>query len=116
MHQSNILTRGAEAEQLALDFLIGKGLKLVKQNFYSRFGEIDLIMYDNETLVFVEVKARQKSIADGIESITYAKQRKLVKAANYYLVKLGRDVACRFDAVIIDGENNFEWLTNIIVL
>ena len=113
LHNPN---RGVEAEQFALKYLSAKGLKLVKQNFYSRFGEIDLIMYDGDTLVFVEVKARQKRIDDGIESITYAKQRKLVKTASYYLVKLGRDVACRFDAVIFDGANNCEWLKNIIVL
>jgi putative endonuclease len=108
--------KGAEAEAYALKYLQQHGLILITQNFYSRFGEIDLIMRDKESLVFVEVRARKKSISDGIESISISKQRKLVKAANYYLVKLGRDIACRFDAFIIDGQGNFQWLKNIIVL
>ncbi len=107
---------GADAESFALTYLQGNGLKLVTQNFYSRFGEIDLIMWDGDTLSFIEVKARRNGINSGIESITVSKQRKLVKTASYYLLKLGRDVACRFDALIVDGEKNCEWLKNIIIL
>ena len=105
---------GNFAEKLALEYLQSKGLELITQNFNSRFGEIDLIMSDfDSTLVFVEVRHR-KNIDDAIESITLNKQRKLIKAAEYYLIKLGFDKNCRFDAVVIDNKNNIEWLKNVI--
>ena len=110
------VTKGKSSENSALQYLQQNGLRLITQNFHSRFGEIDLVMLDNDTYVFVEVKQRATGINDGIESITLSKQRKLMRTAQYYLVKLGRDVACRFDALIIDGQNNCEWLKNIIVL
>ncbi|MFN8770695.1 MAG: YraN family protein [Neisseriaceae bacterium] len=110
------ITKGKAAESLAISYLQQNGLSLIKQNFHSRFGEIDLIMRDKDVVVFVEVKLRNSGINTGIESITYNKQQKLIKTANYYLVKLGHDVACRFDAVVIGTENNYEWLKNIITL
>ena len=103
------------AEEHACKFLLKHGLSLVKQNFYSRFGEIDLIMQDGDTLVFVEVRKRQQGLTQALESITYAKQQKLVRAARYYLLKLGKEVMCRFDAVLIDGHGECGWLKNIIV-
>lgn len=108
--------KGKISEHAVLEYLTNNGLRLITQNFYSRFGEIDLIMWDHSVLVFIEVKLRKSGISDGIWSITPLKQRKMVRTANFYLVKLGREVACRFDAVIVDGNNHYEWLKNIIVL
>ncbi len=105
--------RGNNAEQLALVYLQNKGLKLIKQNFYSRLGEIDLIMQENNTTIFVEVKLRN-TLDNAIISITKHKQQKLFKTAKYYLMKLGYEVACRFDAVCIDNNGNCQWLQNII--
>lgn len=107
---------GGVAEQIAVDYLQSQGLILVQQNFYSRFGEIDIIMRDHDTLVFIEVKKRVAGIDVALESITWAKQQKLVRAAKYYLAKINRDVACRFDAVAIDKNNNCQWVKNIIML
>ncbi|HRG63279.1 MAG TPA: YraN family protein [Burkholderiales bacterium] len=107
---------GNAAEDLAAEHLISQGLKLVQRNFYSRFGELDLIMRDQDSFVFVEVKQRRAGINHAIESITPAKQRKMVKTAQFYLLKLGRDVNCRFDAVVIDELGQIEWLKNIIIL
>ncbi len=107
---------GNLGEQAALKFLQQHGLQLIQTNFYSRFGEIDLIMRDGDSLVFVEVKQRRAGIAAGIESITPAKQRKLVQTAQYFLMKLGKDVNCRFDAVILATDGEIEWLKNIIIL
>jgi putative endonuclease len=107
---------GNAAEDLAAEHLISQGLKLVQRNFYSRFGELDLIMLDQDSFVFVEVKQRRAGINHAIESITPAKQRKMVKTAQFYLLKLGRDVNCRFDAVVIDELGQIEWLKNIIIL
>ncbi|MBX9598953.1 MAG: YraN family protein [Burkholderiales bacterium] len=107
---------GNTAEDLAAEYLISQGLKLVQRNFYSRFGELDLIMRDQDSLVFVEVKHRRSGLNNAIESITPAKQRKMVKTAQFYLLKLGRDVNCRFDAVVFNEWGQVEWLKNIIIL
>lgn len=112
MNQSKQI--GHIAEDMACNFLRKNGLKLIQANFYSRFGEIDLIMHDGESFVFVEVKKRSLGFNHAIESITPAKQRKLMKTAQYFLLKLGRDVNCRFDAIVIDNNDNIEWLKNII--
>lgn len=107
---------GTAAEELALAYLLRQGLTLVARNFNSRFGEIDLIMCANGEYVFVEVKLRRRGINHAIESINYSKQQKLVKAAQYFLVQLAKEVNCRFDAIVLDTEGNIEWLKNIIIL
>ncbi|MDD3265569.1 MAG: YraN family protein [Burkholderiales bacterium] len=112
----NTKQKGAAGESAASFFLQKNGLRLIVSNFYSRFGEIDLIMHDGDSYIFVEVKNRKAGIGSGLESITRAKQMKLVKTAQFFMMKLGRDVNCRFDAVILDDEGNVEWLKNIIIL
>jgi|SRR6185437_4780472 len=107
---------GSTAESFACQHLQQQGLKLVVQNFYSRFGEIDLIMVDGDTLVFVEVKQRKQGIDNAIESITPAKQKKLILTAQYYLLKTRKNVNCRFDVIAMDGGNKVEWLKNVICL
>lgn len=113
---SNTKETGNSGEGLALDYLKNHGLTLIIKNFHSRFGEIDLIMQDHGTTVFVEVKKRQAGIDNAIESISYAKQKKLIKAAQYYLSKIGHDTNCRFDAIAIDSGDQILWLKNIIML
>lgn len=110
----NSYQSGQLGEDIAVKYLLQQNLKLVHKNFHSRFGEIDLIMRDDDTLIFIEVRKRKTGIDAAIESISPAKQRKLVKAAQYYLVKTGYDVACRFDAVVMDDKHNIQWLKNII--
>jgi putative endonuclease len=107
---------GKTAEIFACKFLKQQGLKLVIQNFYSRFGEIDLVMKDEDTLVFVEVKQRQSSLDNAIESITPSKQKKLVLTAQYYLSKTSNNSNCRFDVIAINGDNQINWLKNVICL
>lgn len=107
---------GNNGESLALCYLQDHGLKLIVRNFYSRFGEIDLIMQDNDTTVFIEVKIRKTTIDNALESISYAKQKKLTKTAQYYLMQNGYNINCRFDAIAIDANNHILWLKNIITL
>lgn len=114
MHQHKKI--GNSGEVLALDYLKNQGLELVQTNFYSRFGEIDIIMRDNDSFVFVEVKQRKDGINHAADSITYAKQKKLIRTAQYFLMKIGRDVNCRFDAILIDSRREISWLKNIIIL
>jgi putative endonuclease len=106
---------GIVAEDIALQNLQRLGLILITKNFTSRFGEIDLIMQHGKDLVFIEVKARYGGLDEALQSITYSKQKKLTKTANYYLMLLGREVNCRFDAYLIDLKTyQTKWLQNII--
>lgn len=107
--------RGAHAEQLAVQYLQLQGLKLIEQNYRGKFGEIDLIMQDGATLVFIEVRLRRNGDFGGAAaSIDGNKQQRIVKTAQQYLAKLARIPACRFDVVLLDGveERNMQWLKN----
>ena len=106
---------GAQAEQLAAKFLQRQGLQLVETNYRCRFGEIDLICRDRDTLVFVEVRLRGNDTFGGAAaSITVHKQHKLVLAARHYLQRLRTSPACRFDVVLLRGlrDNDIEWIRN----
>ncbi|RBW44574.1 YraN family protein [Psychromonas sp. B3M02] len=105
-------TRGVQAERQALDFLQKQGLQLICQNFYCRFGEIDLIMSDQETLVFIEVRYRKNQDFGGATaSITAQKQRKLIKTAKHYLSQLDQEPYCRFDVIAIsESATQPQWI------
>jgi putative endonuclease len=95
---------GKFAEGLAEAHLKTHGLSLVARNVRGRFGEIDLIMRDGEVLVFVEVRSRGRSdFGSAADSITPAKQRRIVLAAREYLARQSAHPACRFDVVTLDG-------------
>ena len=108
---------GKAAEDAALAYLQQAGLKLVERNFRTRAGEIDLIMSDGNTLVFVEVRYRRTSqFGTGLESITAAKTGRIVRTASAYLQR-GRlsDRNCRFDIVSISGKLgsfDIDWIRN----
>jgi putative endonuclease len=116
--QLNKNNAGLEAEKLAATFLANHGLKLVMQNYHCRFGEIDLIMTDAKTLVFIEVKLRSSSQFGGAAaSITPQKQQKMILTAQHYLqqyVKNQSQTACRFDAILMNKADmqNIEWIRN----
>ncbi len=109
MHKAGVST-GAAAEQAAADYLLGQGLRLVARNFRCRGGEIDLIMREGSTLVFVEVRARARSDFGGAAaSITRTKQARIILAARHYLAEFKVDAPCRFDAVLLQG-GELQWL------
>lgn len=106
---------GVQAELWAAEYLRQQGLKLVTQNFHSYFGEIDLIMQDGGTLVFIEVRQRNRAdYVSAAESIDRHKQRRLIRTAQYYLARLGCIPPCRFDVVLMDDDCgcNIEWIKN----
>jgi putative endonuclease len=104
------LNTGAAAEQAAADYLVRQGLKLVTRNFRCRGGEIDLIMHDGETLVFVEVRSRSRADFGGAAaSITASKQARIILAARHYLAQNAVDAPCRFDAVLLQA-GQLQWL------
>jgi putative endonuclease len=93
---------GDWGESLARKFLRKKGYRFVASNFHSRMGEIDLIVEDRKTLVFVEVKTRKSSnFAQGREFVDHGKQERLRITASYYLAQHETDKPVRFDVVEI---------------
>lgn len=127
--KSSLLNRkqtGQKAESEALKYLQSYGLKLIAQNFSCKCGEIDIIMHDDEYLVFIEVRYR-KHIHYGhpFETIDYRKQQKIINSVQYYLLKYphAAQYPCRIDAVAIYSsskasgmENKIEWVQNAIQL
>ena len=102
---------GAEAEDLALEFLLRQGLKLKTRNYTCRLGEIDLVLEEGKTLVFVEVRQRRSQAFGGAaESITARKRQRLLATARHYLAAQRSLPACRFDAVLVDGAGEVQWI------
>jgi len=111
------MTSGDHAEDLALSYFKNKKFSLEQRNFHCRYGEIDLIMWDQEYLVFIEVRHRASFDYGGaLESIDHIKRSKLRRAAEFYLVSTKRnDCACRFDILCVNGNLNnpdYEWIAN----
>jgi putative endonuclease len=111
------LRLGRWAEEQAARYLESQGLRLVTRNFRCRLGEIDLVMSDGAMLVFVEVRFRRSDhYGSGAESVTWAKQRKLLAAARVYLARHAlADAHCRFDVVSVSKRHyrpDFQWLRN----
>lgn len=97
---------GDEAEQLACQFLENQGLTLVESNYRIKGGEIDLVMRDNQHLVFIEVRYRSNnSFGSGAESVDGRKQARLIKAASVYLLEKSSQTTqpARFDVMSISA-------------
>lgn len=106
--------QGRSWEEAAQRYLEDHGLVPVEANFRCKLGEIDLIMRDGDTLVFVEVRQRAAgSLVTAAASISPAKIRRLVRAAQVYLQGFTRLPPCRFDVIAIDGRQ-LEWIRNAI--
>ncbi|NWG39747.1 MAG: YraN family protein [Hydrogenophilaceae bacterium] len=102
---------GKFAENRAEDLLKQAGLRIVDRNWHCRQGEIDLIAQDGDVLVFVEVRSRSHdAYGSAADSITPAKQRRIVRAARHYLAKLPVTPACRFDVVTLDQAKEPVWI------
>lgn len=94
---------GNKGERLAARYLRRKGFKILARQYATRWGEIDLIALDGETIVFVEVKSRRSEAAGlPVEAITYDKQKKLTRMALAYLKRHGLlENSARFDVVAV---------------
>lgn len=102
---------GKFAEDRAERMLADAGLAILHRNYRCRQGEIDLIAQDGDTLVFVEVRSRSRQdYGSAADSITPAKQRRIIAAARHYLASLPRMPACRFDAVTLDAGTEPVWI------
>lgn len=106
---------GRFGEKIAEDFLIKNGIKIISKNYFTKYGEIDLIGLENETIIFVEVKLR-KNLNYGfpIEAIEEKKIKRLKRAAETFLQDFNDFEKCRFDILLIFLYNsnsfNIEWL------
>lgn len=110
---------GKFTEQFAKQYLQQNNLQCITENMHCRQGEIDLIMQDGETLVFVEVKYRKNNHFGGaLAAVSASKQKKIKHSAAFYLHKMNLNeynTPCRFDIVALEGDINqphVTWLKN----
>ena len=114
---------GDEAEDAALEYLESNGCRLIVAKYRSRVGEIDLIVEDKRTLVFVEVRYRSDtSRGTGAETITATKQLRIIRTAEYFLInhKQYQDSACRFDVISMNDSDSMtdsiDWIKRAFTL
>ena len=110
------LTRGKDAEDRACHYLQAQGLQLLQRNYRSKRGEIDLILQDKDSLVFVEVRYRNNPrFGSAAESVDRRKQSRLIACAQYFMQTHPDSCQqpCRFDVISITGSTAaIEWIAN----
>lgn len=103
-------------ENLACQYLQKQGLILVERNFSCRRGEIDIIMRDKDSIVFVEVRYRRHDrFGSAMESVNIHKQKRLTLTARHYLLQTRTPLNARFDVIAISGiepNTSIEWVKN----
>lgn len=105
--------KGDIAEEKACIFLYENGFSIVEQNFYSRFGEIDIIATKDDVLHFIEVKSGDDYEA-AVQNITKSKLSKLIKTGDVYMKKNGYESDFVYDAVLVTL-SSLELLENITI-
>ena len=103
---------GERAECIAADYLCHQGLSLIESRYRCRWGEIDLILRDRDTLVFAEVRLRQsKTFGGAAYSVDRRKQARIIATARHYLAR-SKEAACRFDVVLLERIEppRIEWI------
>ena len=109
---------GKHAENIAANYLSKNKIKIIDQNYHSRFGEIDLIGIEKNILVFIEVRYRKnEDYLSAIETIDQTKCNKIITTSKYYLneYKKYQSYLCRYDVIAITGELKqpvIEWIKN----
>lgn len=112
--------RGQLTEQACCDYLQQQGLRLVEQNYRTRGGEIDLIMREGDTWVFVEVRFRKNArYGSAVESVTAAKQQRILRTVEHYCQQHGITQAVRIDIVGMQYDHRqqyrFDWIQNALM-
>ncbi len=103
--------KGRHAEQIAIEFLLKKGLQILAVNWRSHRAEIDIVAKDQNVLVFVEVKSRSSDFFGSPELAVNNKKKKLiVAAATSYMYSVGYDGEIRFDiiSIILKSDKYFD--------
>ncbi len=113
----NSREKGLYYEKLAEQYLIQHGLKTIERNYFCKYGELDLIMRDGQTLVFVEVKFRKNALRGGANyALSKLKQQRLRRTISHYLAeKKISNQLMRIDYGAITGEPNstLNWFKNV---
>jgi putative endonuclease len=107
--------RGQQAEQAACHYLEQQGLRLITRNYRCRCGEIDLIMGDGDSLVFVEVRYRRHAgYGSSAETVDARKRARIVRCAQHYLQRHPAAQRCpaRFDVIALDAGQGLHWIPN----
>ena len=105
------LLKGQQAEETAYHYLIAQGLTLLARNYTAYCGEIDLIMLDDQVLVFIEVRYRKTAQYGGAAaSVQLKKQQRIRNTAAVYLQQNGADYPARFDVCAIHGNMQINWI------
>ena len=100
---------GALGEQIALEYLLELGYKILETNWVCGHKEVDIIAKDGDTIVFVEVKTRKTPyLVEQEATVDVFKQRQLIFAANSYITRFQYDLDARFDIIAIVVDNNNE--------
>lgn len=114
----NTRQQGASFEALARAFLERQGMTFVANNVSFKCGELDLIMKEGNTFVFVEVRQRkQKSFGSAVESVDWRKQQRWLDSANLWLAQQNlslEDANCRFDLIAFEGSKTPQWIANFL--
>lgn len=109
---------GAQGEHLARKFLEKQGMVLICANYACRWGELDLVMLEEQTLVFIEVKTRRSlRYGSALEAVTPQKQRRLWMSVRDYLLKHPHEGPVRFDVVGIhrqSGQEKIDYVRNAL--
>jgi putative endonuclease len=114
--QTDTRSIGFSVEQEASRYLEQHGLNITHRNFQCKLGEIDLIGFQGNTLVFVEVRYRKNTqFGTPAESVTYGKQRKIIRVAKYFLMKHKQfaQLPCRFDVIAVtikENRHQIDWI------
>ncbi len=102
---------GDHQERQARSHLEREGLRFVASNVRCKRGELDLVMRDGDTLVFIEVRYRASARFGGAAaSVDPRKQTRLITAAAHYLQRHPTELPCRFDVIAIDGTGAIQWI------
>lgn len=107
---------GRDGEDRAAAYLASCGFTIVARNARAAVGEIDLVAFDGDVLVFCEVRARRSGAQGGaLESVTPAKQRQVVRVARHFLAQHPRlyDHPIRFDVVAIEVRGDTAAITHV---
>ncbi len=109
--------QGTNAESDAIDYLEARGLELITTNYRTRFGELDLLMWDGLILVCIEVKYRRQSrFGQAAEFVTAKKLQRMRTAFEQYLLDNGHSpvsTPVRIDVIAIDGDD-YQWIKNLV--
>lgn len=103
--------KGNIAEERASEFLLDMGFLIIERNFYSRFGEIDIIAIKDEVLHLIEVKSGD-DYESAVQNITKKKLSRVIKTGYVYMKKSKLDILFVYDAIIVTP-NKISYIENI---